>query len=94
LLHRSYITEQLPSDFYDVLRRRLDHFNNVNVIAEAFKKKKKKINNPLVIVSLGKNCSKLLWPDVIFVDTTVKRCREDILGVFFSIDRQSLARSN
>jgi hypothetical protein len=79
LLQRSYITEQLPWDFYDVLRRRLKHFNNVNAIAEAFKK----INNPLVIVSLGKNCSQFLCSDAIFVDMTVKQCREDILRVLF-----------
>jgi len=79
LLRRSYITEQLPWGFYDVLRRRLKHFNNVNAIAEAFKK----INNPLVIVSLGKNCSQFLCPDAIFVDMTVKQCREDIIRVLF-----------
>jgi hypothetical protein len=79
LLQRNYITEQLPRDFYDVLRRRLKHFNNVNAIAEAFKK----INNPLVIVSLGKNCSEFRCPDAIFVDMTVKQCREDILRVLF-----------
>jgi hypothetical protein len=84
LLHRSYITEQLPSDFYDVLQRNFHptfHLN-VNVLAEAFKK----INNPLVIVSLGQNCSQFLCPDVIYVDMshmTVKQCREDILGVLF-----------
>jgi len=70
---------QLPWDFHDVLRRRLKHFHNVNVLAEAFQK----INNPLVIVSLGKNCSQFLCPDVIFVDMTVKHCREDILRVLF-----------
>jgi len=79
LLRSSYITEQLPRDFYVVLRRRSKHFHKVNVIAEAFKK----INNPLVIVSLGKNCSQFLCPDAIFVDMTVKQCREDILRVLF-----------
>jgi len=79
LLQRSYIAVQLPWDFHDVLRRRLKRFHNVNVIAEAFKK----INNPLVIVSLGKNCSQFLCPDVIFVDMTVNHCREDILRVLF-----------
>jgi len=79
LLQRSYIAVQLPWDFHVVFRRRLKHFHNVNVIAEAFKK----INNPLVIVSLGKNCSQFLCPDVIFVDMTVKHCREDILRVLF-----------
>jgi hypothetical protein len=79
LLQRNYIAVQLPWDFHDVLRKRLKHLHNVNVIAEAFKK----INNPLVIVSLGKNCSQFLCPDVIFVDMTVKHCREDILRVLF-----------
>jgi hypothetical protein len=79
LLRRSSITVQLPWDFYDVLRRRLKHFHNVNVVAEAFKK----INNPLVIVSLGKNCSQFLCPDAIFVDMTVKQCREDIVRILF-----------
>jgi hypothetical protein len=31
----------------------------------------------------GKNCSQFLCPDVIFVDMTVKQCREDILRVLF-----------
>jgi hypothetical protein len=79
LLRRSSITVQLPWDFYDVLRRRLKHFHNVNVIAEAFKK----LDNPLVIVSMGKNCSQFLCPDAIFVDMTVKQCREDIVRVLF-----------
>jgi hypothetical protein len=79
LLQRNYIAVQLPWDFHDVLRKRLKHLHNVNVIAEAFKK----INNPLVIVSLGKNCSQFLCPDAIFVDMTVKHCREDILRVLF-----------
>ncbi|XP_035540340.1 uncharacterized protein LOC108992280 isoform X2 [Juglans regia] len=78
LLGRSYITEQLPSEFYDVLRRRRKHLHmNVNVLAEAFKK----VHNPLVIVSLGKNCSQFLCPDAIFVDMTAKQSWEDMLRV-------------
>jgi hypothetical protein len=79
LLHRSYITEQLPCDFYDVLQSNFHATFHLNVLAEAFQK----INNPLVIVSLGKNCSQFLCPDVIFVDMTIKHCREDILRVLF-----------
>ena len=78
LLGRSYITEQLPREFYDVIQRRRKHIN-VNALAEAFKK----IHNPLVIVSLGGNCSRFLCPDAIFVDMTVKQCKEDMLKVLF-----------
>ncbi|KAM4110010.1 hypothetical protein ACJW30_03G161900 [Castanea mollissima] len=78
LLGRSCITEQLPREFYDVIQRRRKHIN-VNALAEAFKK----IQNPLVIVSLGGNCSSFLCPDAIFVDMTVKQCREDMLKVLF-----------
>ncbi|XP_041012062.1 uncharacterized protein LOC121255674 isoform X1 [Juglans microcarpa x Juglans regia] len=78
LLGWSSITEQLPSEFYDVLRRRGKHLHmNVNVLAEAFKK----VHNPLVIVSLGKNCSQFLCPDAIFVDMTAKPSWGDMLRV-------------
>ncbi|XP_042981748.1 uncharacterized protein LOC122311306 isoform X1 [Carya illinoinensis] len=78
LLGRSSITEQLPFEFYDVLRRRPKHLHmNVNVLAEAFKK----LHNPLVIVSLGKNCSQFLCADAIFVDMTAKQSQEDMLRV-------------
>ncbi|KAM3753439.1 hypothetical protein ACB098_03G094400 [Castanea mollissima] len=77
LLCRSYITEQLPREFYDVIRRKRKHIN-VNVLAEAFKK----IHNPLVIVTLGGYCPRLI-PDTIFVDMSVKQCREDTLKVLF-----------
>ncbi|KAG6655277.1 hypothetical protein CIPAW_05G204300 [Carya illinoinensis] len=78
LLGRSYITEQLPFEFYDVLKRRRKHLHmDVNVLAEAFKK----VHNPLVIVSLGKDCSQFLCPDAIFVDMTAKQSWEDMLRV-------------
>jgi hypothetical protein len=79
LLGRSYITEQLPGEFNDVLRRRRKDNINVNVLAEAFKN----IHNPLVIVSLGGNCSHFLCPDALFVDMTETQCREDMLKVLF-----------
>ncbi|KAG2708633.1 hypothetical protein I3760_05G201500 [Carya illinoinensis] len=78
LLGRSYITKQLPSEFYDVFRRRGKPLHmNVNVLAEAFRK----VHNPLVIVSLRKNCSQFLCPDAIFVDMTAKQSWEDMLRV-------------
>ncbi|GMY18033.1 tpr and ankyrin repeat-containing protein 1 [Fagus crenata] len=79
LLGRSYITEQLPGEFNDVLRRRRKDNINVNVLAEAFKN----IHNPLVIVSLGGDCSHFLCPDALFVDMTETQCREDMLKVLF-----------
>jgi hypothetical protein len=79
LLGRSYIIEQLPWEFYDVLQIKWKHNTNVKVLAGVFKK----IHNPLVIVSLGENCSQFLCPDAIFVDMTVKQCREDMLKVLF-----------
>ncbi|KAK0573169.1 hypothetical protein LWI29_003912 [Acer saccharum] len=82
LLCANYIANQLPQEFCDVLYRgRKRNFLNVNVnmIAEAFIK----IGNPLVIVSLGENCSKFMCPDAIFVDMKASRCKEDILGILF-----------
>ncbi|KAK4842510.1 hypothetical protein QYF36_022900 [Acer negundo] len=82
LLCVNYIANQLPQEFCDVLYRGRKHnyLNvNANMIAEAFIK----IGNPLVIVSLGENCSKFMCPDAIFVDMKVSRCKEDILGILF-----------
>ncbi|KAK3222800.1 hypothetical protein Dsin_009825 [Dipteronia sinensis] len=82
LLCVNYIANQLPQEFCDVLYRgRKRNFLNVNVnmIAEAFIK----IGNPLVIVSLGENCSKFMCPDAIFVDMKASSCNEDILGILF-----------
>jgi hypothetical protein len=79
LICSSYIIEQLPSEFYDGFRTKRKNNTNVKVFAEIFKK----IDNPLVIVSLGENCSQFLCPDAIFVDMTVKQCREDMLKVLF-----------
>ncbi|KAL5760633.1 hypothetical protein ACOSQ2_019471 [Xanthoceras sorbifolium] len=82
LLGMNYITSQLPQEFRDVLYRgRKRNVLNVNssMVAEAFKN----IGNPLVVVSLGKNCSKFMCPDAIFVDMKVSRCKEDIYGILF-----------
>ncbi|KAI9169780.1 hypothetical protein LWI28_017556 [Acer negundo] len=82
LLCVNYIANQLPQEFCDVLYRgrKRNYLNvNANMIAEAFIK----IGNPLVIVSLGENCSKFMCPDAIFVDMKVSRCKEDILGILF-----------
>ncbi|KAL7180901.1 hypothetical protein ACSBR1_039876 [Camellia fascicularis] len=81
LMGRSDTTKCLPPEFYDVLRRRID----VNVLAEACKK----IGNPLVIVSLGENCSKFSCPDAIFVDMRVSRSREDIMRLLFPINNKA-----
>ncbi|KAA8532347.1 hypothetical protein F0562_032398 [Nyssa sinensis] len=78
LLRRGDITSQLPREFLDVLRRN-DVKINASMLAEAFKN----IGDPLVIVSLGKNCSKYLCPDAICVDMEATQCREDIMKVLF-----------
>ncbi|KAJ6351132.1 hypothetical protein OIU78_007125 [Salix suchowensis] len=83
LLSRNYITKQLPRQFYDAIQKRRKHnFLNVNsnVVAEAFSK----IGNPLVVVSLGKNCSRFLCPDAIFVDMKVSESKDNVLRILFA----------
>ncbi|KAG6766040.1 hypothetical protein POTOM_030105 [Populus tomentosa] len=82
LLGRTYITKKLPSQFYDAIRKRQKHNSlNVNptVVAEAFSK----IGNPLVVVSFGKNCSRFLCPDAIFVDM-INESKDNVLRVLFA----------
>jgi hypothetical protein len=82
LLGRSYITKKLPGQFYDAIRKRQKHNSlnvNQNVVAEAFSK----IGNPLVVVSFGKNCSRFLCPDAIFVDMKVNESKDNVLRVLF-----------
>ncbi|KAK3222752.1 hypothetical protein Dsin_009777 [Dipteronia sinensis] len=80
LLDRSYITNQLPREFYvAICRGRENNFQNVNVFAEAFKK----IGNPLVFVSLVKGCPNFTNPDAILVDMKTSQSKEDILGILF-----------
>ncbi|KAK1553169.1 hypothetical protein Q3G72_030003 [Acer saccharum] len=81
LMGLGFITNKLPRELYDVLRRgwKRNVLNvNVNMLANAFKK----IGNPLVIVSLGKDCSQFKCPGAIFVDMKVSQCK-DILRMFF-----------
>ncbi|KAJ6726127.1 MAMMARY TURMOR VIRUS RECEPTOR-like protein 1 2 MTVR1 2 [Salix purpurea] len=82
LLGRINITKQLPRQFYDAIqkRRKYNFLNlNLNVVAEAFSK----IDNPLVVVSLGKNCSRFLCPDAIFVDMKVSESKDNVLRILF-----------
>ncbi|XP_024196530.1 uncharacterized protein LOC112199800 [Rosa chinensis] len=84
LLGRNFITELLPREFYDALRRRRRRKHNslilnVNVLAEAVQK----IDNTLVIASFGADCSRLHCSDAIFVDMTANHCKDDILRKWF-----------
>ncbi|ONI28251.1 hypothetical protein PRUPE_1G134300, partial [Prunus persica] len=82
LLGRGFITEQLPWEFYDALKRRRIHKSfsiNVSVLAAAFQK----ISNTLVIASFGSDCSRFLCSDAIFVDMKANRSRDDILRKLF-----------
>ncbi|CAL8993545.1 unnamed protein product [Prunus brigantina] len=78
LLGRDYITEQLPWEFYDALKRGRRHKTlniNVKLLAAAFQK----IGNTLVIASFGSDCSRFLCSDVIFVDMKANHSRDYIL---------------
>ncbi|BFG15995.1 hypothetical protein CerSpe_022680 [Prunus speciosa] len=82
LLGRDYITEQLPREFYDALkrgRRRKTLNINVKLLAAAFQK----IGNTLVIASFGSDCSRFLCSDVIFVDMKANHSRDYILRKLF-----------
>nr|TKR83593.1 uncharacterized protein D5086_0000263640 [Populus alba] len=83
LLGRTSITKKLPSQFYDAIRKR-QKYNSLNVnptvVAEAFSK----IGNPLVVVSFGKNYSRFLCPDAIFVDMKVNESKDNVLRVLFA----------
>ncbi|XP_031256256.1 uncharacterized protein LOC116114239 isoform X2 [Pistacia vera] len=90
LLGRNNIYNKLPWEFCDSLRRKWWRPNslNVNVIAEAFKR----IRNPLVIVSLGGNCSRFRCQDAVFVDMKARKCKE-ILGIMFPKSEASQGHS-
>ncbi|MBA0619725.1 hypothetical protein Godav_005534, partial [Gossypium davidsonii] len=82
LLRQKNITELLPWEFYDALRRRQrnNRLNiDVNLLADAFKK----IGNPLVIVSMHGNCPKFGCKDAIFVDMKLNPCKEELLRILF-----------
>ncbi|XP_037494078.1 uncharacterized protein LOC119370309 [Jatropha curcas] len=82
LLGRNDITEQLPREFGNVLKKRRKRNSltlDVNVLAEAFKK----IDNNLVIVSLGKSYPRKFGPDAIFVYVKANQSIEDIFRDLF-----------
>ncbi|KAK9932165.1 hypothetical protein M0R45_019413 [Rubus argutus] len=82
LLGRSYITEQLPWEFYDTLKRMRKH-NSVNINVEALAAALKKIDNTLVIASFGFDCSSFLCSDAIFVDMKANKCKDGIVRKMF-----------
>ncbi|XP_062004037.1 uncharacterized protein LOC133721436 [Rosa rugosa] len=82
MLGRSYITEQLPWEFYDTLkRRRRNNFLNINV--EVLAVALKKIHNTLVIASFGFDCSRFVCPDAIFVDMKAIQSKDDLFRIMF-----------
>ncbi|KAF7142000.1 hypothetical protein RHSIM_Rhsim06G0167800 [Rhododendron simsii] len=84
VLARNDITSLLPRKFYDVFRKK-GKYVNLTLLAEAFMK----IEDPLVIVSLGENGSKFICPHAIFVDLRVTHRREDIMEVLFQTDNKA-----
>ncbi|KAH9658783.1 hypothetical protein KPL70_023622 [Citrus sinensis] len=80
LLGRKYVSRLLPLEFCDALRK-IENHNclNVHEISQAFKK----IGNPLVIASLGKNCSQFLCPDAIFVNMKVMKSTDEIFEILY-----------
>ncbi|KAG5545645.1 hypothetical protein RHGRI_017955 [Rhododendron griersonianum] len=83
VLARNDITSLLPREFYDVFRRKRKYVD-LTLLAEAFMK----IEDPLVIVSLGENGPKSICPHAIFVDLRVTHRREDIMEVLFQMDNK------
>ncbi|XP_052204547.1 uncharacterized protein LOC127809633 [Diospyros lotus] len=84
MLKKGYITNCLPREFSDVLRRRYHNSRmhvNANVLAQALVK----IGDPLVIVSWRENCPNIAIPAAIFVDMRVAHCRADIMSVLFPV---------
>ncbi|XP_062113026.1 uncharacterized protein LOC133824169 isoform X1 [Humulus lupulus] len=81
-LKKIYITEQLPRLFCVALnkvRRNNSPDFNVNLIAEALKE----INNPLVIVHLGRCCPFKSCPDAVYVSMSSNPSNDEILRVLF-----------
>ncbi|CAB4265332.1 unnamed protein product [Prunus armeniaca] len=82
LLGREYITEQLPWEFSDALKRRRRHKSlsiNVSELAAAFRK----IGNTLVVANFGSNCARIVCPDAIFFDMKANHSKDDILRKLF-----------
>ncbi|KAF8398785.1 hypothetical protein HHK36_014643 [Tetracentron sinense] len=78
LLGRSDISSQLPWAFCNTLRGRRNH-NFVNVLAEALGT----VENSLVMVNLGNDCSQILCPDAIIINMKFIQRREDVLRMLF-----------
>ncbi|KAM7252228.1 hypothetical protein ACFE04_024111 [Oxalis oulophora] len=78
ILGKNYITEQLPWEFYNVLKKGRKNVN-VNVVADAFSK----IGNPLVTVNLGRYVPKHVHPEAFFIDMTIPTRKEDVLILLF-----------
>ncbi|KAK0574334.1 hypothetical protein LWI29_022009 [Acer saccharum] len=77
---RKCLTNDVNGYSLVVLRLGREHnFLDLNVFAEAFKK----IDNPLVIVSLVKGCPNFTSPGAILVDMMTSQSKEDILGILF-----------
>ncbi|KAF7849078.1 hypothetical protein BT93_L1269 [Corymbia citriodora subsp. variegata] len=83
LLGNSWISEQLPSEFFRILSRcwrpTLQKIS-VGVIAEAFEK----VDDPLVIITSASDCSKC--PHAIILDVKSHNCKEEIMEVLFPKD--------
>ncbi|KAL6295349.1 hypothetical protein ACE6H2_003491 [Prunus campanulata] len=80
LLGREYITEQLPWEFSDALKRSWRRKSiNVRELAAAFRK----IGNTLVIANFGSNCARFVCPDAIFFDMKANHSKDDILRKLF-----------
>ncbi|KAK9932132.1 hypothetical protein M0R45_019380 [Rubus argutus] len=81
-LRRSYITEQLPLEFYDTLKWIRKH-NSLDINVEVLAAALKKIDNTLVIASFGFDCSTFLCSDAIFFDMKANQCKDDIFRKMF-----------
>ncbi|KAI8552025.1 hypothetical protein RHMOL_Rhmol06G0232600 [Rhododendron molle] len=84
VLARNDITSWLPREFYDVFRRKRKYVD-LTLLAEAFMK----IEDPLVIVSLGENGPKFTCSHAIFVDLRITHRRDDIMEVLFQMDNKA-----
>ncbi|WCJ17630.1 P-loop containing nucleoside triphosphate hydrolases superfamily protein [Euphorbia peplus] len=94
-LGRNYISNQLPSEFVDALNRRRKHRLSQNVAAdiEMFSEAFKKMGNPVVVVSLGENHAKWLYPDAIHLDM-INQSKEEMWTALFPNTNKKLVESD
>lgn len=80
---RNYITEHLPWNFYNALRRKKNFHvpptNDANMMAAFFKE----IGNPMVIVSLDGNRQQFICRDATFVNLNISHQIDDLLKALF-----------